>query len=528
MQRQLVLASLVLVLLAAPLLAASPAGVVDPHVKTDTSVDWRTVDSVIKSVVKKGMTDEEKVLAVFHTVRRMYVHGPTPERLAYDFHKAIQVLGTGACLTMTTPLQVLYDRMGYKCRSWVHDGHHMMEVFYGDSWHCLDPHMSFYCYDRSTPPKIASVQQLQEDPTLAGDAVQEGRAGKGYLLCGDSPKWFAGKQGRWYIESRGQWPKMKIDEPFGRITLRRGESYVRTWAPGKYWYKKGWLTQDGCGPIHHCGPADRKDSANWPLFEPHAAKPPIGSQAGRTFYKIYGVGRLLYAPALQGGRYADAVVRQSNVALAERDGVAFLQQKDSAKPGEVVFSVACPYVITAGELGLARAGKGSIAAEVSTDAGKSWKALKLAAVGEMTFTSEEQDKLRVGSGRFAIARPRSASFKCDKLAATFVDEVNGSFEGYWLKLTLTGGVQMGKPELTSHFQLNRFSLPYFVPGRNVVSVTAEGYGSPLSVTCKWAEGPGWATAKSMTRTFRKDGRVEVQVAGPKWPRMESLTLSVAP
>jgi hypothetical protein len=61
-----------------------------------------------------------------------------------------------------------------------------------------------------------------------------------------------------------------------------------------------------------------------------------------------------------------------------------------------------------------------------------------------------------------------------------------------------------------------------------VSVAADAYGSPLTVTYKWAEGPKWRTPKSVSKTFAKDGEFEVEVAGPKWPRMQSLTLSVAP
>ena len=491
MQLQVVLILMVVFAVGAAVFAEG-AGVVNPHVKTDTSVDFRTVDSIIASTVKEGMTDEQKVLAVFHTIRRMFVHGPTPRALAYDFHKVMHSVGTGACLSMTTPLQVVYSRMGYKCQSWVHDGHHMMQVRWGGEWHCLDPHMSFYCYDRSDPPRIASIAQLQADRTLAFDAVKEGRAGQGYLLCGDSPKWFAGKEGNWRLEFRGGWPKMKIDEPFGRITLRRGETYVRTWHPGKYWYKAGWLARDKCGPIHHCGSADRKDTANWPLYEAHVWKGAKG-----TKYRCWSVGRLVYKPFLTGERYADAVTHRTNLKTVGKGWGAALAQADPAKGAQVVFAVNCPYVLTAGELKLTATATGTVAAAVSTDAGKTWAALSLKSTG----------------------RARSA---------TFVDEINGRFDGYLLKLSLTEGVQVGGFELTSHFQINRFSLPHFTPGANVVSVSADGYGSPLKVTYEWAQGPGWKTPRSVTRSFEKDGQFTVKVAGPKWPRMESLTLSVAP
>jgi len=482
--RILVTAAALAALTASALAAGKP--VVNPHVGTDTSVDYTTIDRIIASVVKKGMTDEQKVLAVFHAMRRMWVHGPTPGRLAYDFHKVIHSIGTGACLTMTTPLHVVYDRMGYKSRSWVHNTHHMMEVFYGGDWHCLDPHMSFYCYDRSKPRKIASIAQLRADPTLAHDAVKEGRAGQGYLLCGDKPKWFAAQKNnprdRWTLERGGRWPKMKIAEPFGQITLRRGETYVRTWRPGKYWYKKSW--GPGRGPYHTCGPADRKDTANWPLYEPHAWK---------GAYRCWAAGQLIYKPDLATDHYLDAVADSKNIKAA---GGA-LAQADAGKPGEIVWSVQCPYVLTAGELKMAAPAKGKLAAAVSIDDGKTWKDLTLA--------------------------------KADgSVAGTFVDEVNGSWAGCRVRVRLTGGATLAKMALTSHFQVNRFSLPNFVPGANVVSVVADAYGSPLTVTYKWAEGPKWKTPKTVSKTFAKNGKFTVEAAGPKWPRMESLTLSVAP
>lgn len=463
--------------------------VVKPHVKTDKSVDFQTIDSIIDSVVKEGMSDEDKVLAIFHVIRRNFVHGPPPPDMAYDFHRIQHSVGVGACLTMTTPLKVIYERMGYKCQSWVHNTHHMIQVYYDGDWHCLDPHMNFFCYDRGKPRKIASVKQLRTDPTLAQNPVTEGRAIGGYLLCGDSPKWFASQEDNpkddWYLESDGRWPKMNIEEPFGGITLRRGEIYVRTWRPGKYWYKAGWPEHYGCGPLHTCGTADRKDSANWALYEPYSCKPGIGKYANHIFYRLWCVGRLEYRPDLANSHYKDASLSETNVKVAGN----LLAQDDNSKPAEIVFSVQCPYVITAGELKL-QSGRGEVTTTVSVDEGKTWKPVPI--------------------------------------GVPFVDEVNGSWSGYQLKLLLTDGAVIVRLELISHFQLNRYSLPYLVPGKNLVFVSAECYGSPLTVEYQWSEGKGWKTPKSGKQTFVKDGQLEIEVAGPKYPRMSSLSLSVAP
>ena len=465
--------------------AAEPLAVKDPAVTTDKSVDTRTLDSILKGLIRDGMSDEEKVLAVFNWIRRVIYHGDGPREYAYNFFNIINIHGHGSCLRQTTPMWVLLNRLGYKCRGWATGGHHCIQVFYGEKWHLLDPHMCFYVYDRATPRTIASIEQIKEDTTLASDAMKDGRACPGFLLCGDDISTFATKTG-W--EDMGDFPESKkytpvIEEPFGRIALRRGESYTRTWMPGPYWFKKGSDKKDS-GPRHGCGAKDLKDTVNAPLFEPHGWQ-------GK--YRHWGAGYLTYKPDLSTDHYADSVVQQTNVVAVK----AGLGLQDATAPGEVVFSVNCPYVITAGDLTLQRAGAGDLKASVSADQGKTWKPAELKADGEA-------------------------------LKATFVDEVNGCFKGYWLRIELPAGAGLKGLELKSHFQLNPYSLPFLVPGKNVVTVEAGGYGSPLTVTYNWSEGEGWKAPKSASKSFPANGTFEIEVAGPKYPRMESLVLSVAP
>jgi hypothetical protein len=468
-------------LAAAATFAAEPALVRDPYVTTDKSIDTRSVDAIVKGLVKDGMSDEEKVLAAFNWVRRLLYHGDGPREYAYNFHNMISIYGHGSCLRQTTPLWVLLDRMGFKCRTWGVGGHHCMQVMYGGKWHLIDPHMCFYVYDRATPRTIASIEQIRADHALVTDAVKEGRACPGFLLCGDGTDTFARDDG-W--QDMGDFPEGKsgtptIEEPFGRIALRRGETYTRTWMPGPYWFKAN-SPKKTEGPRHGCGRKDAKDTVNWPLYEPHG----VG-----TIYRHWGAGSLVYKPDLATDHAADAVVSQANIAAT---GLAL---QDAAKAGEVVLSVNCPYVITAGELMLQH--RGEVKASVSADEGKTWKPVELKPDG-------------------------------DGAKALFVDEVNGCFKGYWLKLELAAGAAVKALELKSHFQLNPYSLPYLVPGKNVVSVEAGKFGAPLTATYNWSEGEGWQTPKSATKTFSANGTLEVEVAGPKYPRMGSLVLSVAP
>ncbi|MCX7590395.1 MAG: hypothetical protein N2255_02080, partial [Kiritimatiellae bacterium] len=449
----------------------------------------------VKSLAKEGMTDEEKVLNVFHWLRRAIWHGrgDLDVDLAYNFHYQIHIFGTGSCLRQTTPLSVLWERLGYNTRGWATGGHHCIQVFYGGKWHLFDPHMNFYVYDRGTPPSIASIEQIKEDPTLVSDAVKEGRACPGFLLCGDDVRTFATREG-WkdmgpFPESEKYRPRIK--EPFGGIVLRRGESYVRTWKPGKYWVLKYWPND---GPFHSCGAKDEKDSVNLPILEPHVWITPSGSRR----YRHGASGFLEYTPDLTTEHYRDAIVSETNLGCGAISGTKGLVPRDPAKAAEVIFCVACPYAITAGDLQLKCVGKGAPKAEVSTNTGKTWLPLALKANEDGTF------------------------------ACLFVSEVNGSLNGYWLKLTIPEQTVISTMRLISHFQLNPVSLPYLVPGRNMITVEAEYFGSPLAVAWTWYEGENWGQQRSLRQTFTSRSVIEVEVAGQKYPRMDSIILSVEP
>lgn len=458
--------------------AAGSSVVVNPHVTTDRSVDCSRVETILRDLVSPGMSDEQKVLAVFNWTRRVLYHGDGPDELAYDFHRMVNILGNGSCLRQTAPMALLLERLGYRSRSWVHDTHHMIEVEYGGAWHCLDPHMNFYVYDRSSPPSIASVAQLQADTTMAFDAVAEGRACPGFLLCGDSPRWFCGS-GEWTLDDG--WPELTVTEPFGGITLRRGESYTRTWMPGEYFWRGAW--QFDYGPYHTCGPADSKDAANWRLYEPHRAV-----VNNIPSYRHWAEGRLVYKPDLKTDHYLDAVLSRDNVTHDPSRG---LVTTDKIRAGEAVFTVGCPYVLTAGKLELTLGGTGAVRAEVSADGGKRW----------IPVVPDE----------------------------VFRDPAEGSFEGFLLKLVLGGDASVEGMELTSWFALNPLSLPYLTPGENTVRLEAESIGAPLTVRWRWAEGEDWSGLRSAEKTFDSPGEFTIRAAGnEQWPRNLELTLSVAP
>jgi hypothetical protein len=380
----------------------------------------------------------------------------------------------------------------------------MMEVHYGGAWHCLDPHMTFYVYNRASPRAIASVAELQEDATLAGEAVREGRAGPGFLLCGDAPTWFSGKTG-WLLDHPFT-PHLGGDEEFGALRLRRGERYVRTWSVGRYLHSHAFL--DRYAPYHTCGlESDCKDPVNFPFWEPYAWE---DGQAAS--YRHAGSGFLEYAPDLRGGGWREAAVRHANLTGDRETTRPGLHPVEGGIESEVVFSVSCPYVLTGGALELA------------------------GRIGERGDRVTVSIARKPGPG--ATERQWKEVLSCADAGGfeqkvDLSSHVEGSFDGYWLRVA----IQAKRPEKTgldslrlrSDFQLNPYALPQLLPGKNRLLVTAARADAPWKLRLAWREGPDWQTPRERTAVIRGNAHeAELEIPAGKLPRMERLELAVDP
>ena len=60
-------------------------------------------------------------------------------------------------------------------------------------------------------------------------------------------------------------------------------------------------------------------------------------------------------------------------------------------------------------------------------------------------------------------------------------------------------------------------------------VTAARAETPWNFRLTWAEGPDWTTPREYETTIRGSAHeAALDIAGPKFPRVETLTFSVAP
>ncbi|MCX7591520.1 MAG: transglutaminase-like domain-containing protein, partial [Kiritimatiellae bacterium] len=91
---------------------ASGLDIVNPHLVTDRSVDTSSPEAMVKSLVKPGMSDREKALAVYNFVRRTMFHYRYLTTVAGGGTMDL-INGIGYCLC--TPTAGTQARLGTLC-----------------------------------------------------------------------------------------------------------------------------------------------------------------------------------------------------------------------------------------------------------------------------------------------------------------------------------------------------------------------------------------------------------------------------
>ncbi|QDT30696.1 hypothetical protein Enr10x_60640 [Gimesia panareensis] len=128
--------------------------------------DLSSQQAMLSSILKPGMTDEEKSLAIWKFLKdwRYHFYPAEPGDEVHDPVKFLNVYGYGFCDDCATNFAVLARRAGVKSRTWGLSGHVVAEAFYDGKWHMFDPdHEVFYRNDKGV---IASVEELAQHPEL--------------------------------------------------------------------------------------------------------------------------------------------------------------------------------------------------------------------------------------------------------------------------------------------------------------------------------------------------------------------------
>lgn len=356
------------------------------HIKvlSDKVEDVSSPEAWKRTYIKPGMSDQEKVLAIWRTVVK-YRHQTSPpnewlQDNAHDIFKTIHVYGYGMCCCASSHVESLARYLGLPARGFAINLHSVPEVYYGNAWHLVDG--SLMNYFLNPDGQIASVADIKH-------AVQEWHSQHpGYRQADNKLRQFAAKGG-WkkgpsLLCSTGEqfwdangingagwhgWPstmqeydckEFVID--YGgsmgyelNVQLRQGEKLVRNWS------NKGLhvnMLEGDDLPV----PNDRSSLSTCRK---------LGDVApGRI-----GNGTLEYLVPLASGAFRAGAISADNLACAKEDGAQpALHLKDAGSPGVLVLGVPSSYVYLSGKLSLKSvvAPGGSIAVSFSDNHGLDW------------------------------------------------------------------------------------------------------------------------------------------------------------
>ncbi len=434
--------------LLAVLAAGAPAGeaVRTPRILREGQVDTSSMEAIIRGIIKPGMTQKQKALAVYEFALEHMYHwapareGPNPNSydygVVYDPVKLLNVYGYGYCFQNRAVAEALWEAAGLEARSAGIGGHSIAEVFYDGAWHFLDTDQQGYALlaDGET---IASIDQVCRDPV--GLLLKQPRPSEPFFPATRDPKvpyeskvisasYFASTRDNYY-----QHDKIVTGHRMD-LKLLPGMRYVRRFTGDGRWsiknsnvafeYKLGYINPRG-------GPRDY-----------------IGGTG-------YATGELLYQPDLttRSGEYRAGVWAQSNVKVTKKG----LEPAEAGKAAWCVFRIRLPYVIA----GWATAFKGP-ARPVG------------AAVLAATFTRKDEateQEIAVSTDGGHTWTPVWTNDKTGKNRAVvdLSEHVVPKYE-YLLRLKLTGGkggaARLEKLALNTAFQVAPRSLPALKPGAN--------------------------------------------------------------
>ncbi|MCX7806135.1 MAG: transglutaminase-like domain-containing protein [Planctomycetota bacterium] len=460
--------------------AALPGTAMAAHqevwVSTDRSVDCSSLDTIIRDVIKPGMTDEQKVLALFNFYREHVFHFfVTPD--GDHTLKLLNILGYTLCGSQAATSCELLRKAGFEARvvCWPNGAHTFYEVKYDGKWHALDTMTNFYVYTRGEDRHIASMEELKADPTLATKAVEEKRACPGFLMCGDPAVEFT--KGFRAFDRKAKATPYNPKE----LRLCRGMEFIRFWSccdrpcPGSFDPKY-------VGPLHACGARDEKSEENFHNWEPYLVRN-MGTKV--KSYRHWGSGRVLYSPDFRRGDHLDGALTVENLA-AGRAGEPALHPAAAGKEAIWCFEIRTSYYLTECMLhvkGARKAEADTLKAEISFDDGKTWTpAWKAEGTGPVAAAADLSDLVaQKCPGRFAY-RMR------------FVMQASGG----------PADVGLDAIFLRTSFQHNMMAAPRLRPGKNRVTVEAKpAEGAefvPFDVVYRWQAGPDWDRAE--VREFR--------------------------
>ncbi len=519
-------------------------------VTSSASVDTSSPEAIVRCLVKPGMTDEQKALAIFNWYRRVIFPHAYLANDRREILRQINSYGNTLCGSHAAVLGWLMRTAGFKTRCVFirKGGHTFLDVWYDNAWHSFDPETDFAVWSRGHPPHLINMDELKADPTLLDNPEAEGRA-KPWLFKAMKFPWTTRKKMAAYCDAPEtkcnktdmQWSSCvlkgetikdyflqgiqtlsysKENEPYGghiqdtnlmQITLRPRETLIRRWdneGKGRYILGQGFNGY----PAHllYGGGADESDEEIFKYVEPYRKDNyGIPELPVDRCYRYSGNGHLIWTPDVAAGE----LVRTPGIT---RENLVWDEASGLIRPA------------VTGRVGVLRIPIRSSYALVCADIRLGW-------IREGTA-----DMLRL-SVRGGTASPTTV-WTCEKTGKGeepihYLKEINRAFQ-YELVIEMLAAQDSAHVGLT-HLALdhtfvnNWLVLPHLEPGENTIRVRLDNpdalHAVELWVQYDWEEGEGWREPRSERRQVTGSPfEFILHAKGPKFPRMKAITLTALP
>jgi len=304
--------------------------VVHPRIVVNGRRNWYSAEDILASVLRPGMTDAERAMAVFNFTASIDVQchdnnrrvgPPYPELASHpsrgefkeraDPVKAANCYYCSGCSLAAANFAVLCRCAGLPARAvWLcvqgrYDTHCVGEAWYDGDWHLFDPECRVFYLGRDNST-VASYEMVHKDPALAARTHLDGFASrKGHSHVAQFEKYYPPHT-------------MPVETWTSRMemTLRPGEKFVWRWDHQGKFRAGDNVRNRGCLP-----------------------------------YRLAN-GKLIYRPPLAGpALHRGSLASNALVSVAPQGGRGRLQPSITGAPAWVIYKVASCYPIVGAMVG---------------------------------------------------------------------------------------------------------------------------------------------------------------------------------
>ena len=429
-------------------------------VLSDKIDDVTTVENIVKSFVKPGMSEQERAKALWTAmIKYRYQTAPPNEYLAGDWEahdpvKIFNVYGYCMCCCCSALVDALNREDGREARGRILNGHSVPEVRYRDGWHMFDGSLIAF-FPRPDDGVAASVDEI------AASIAEWYSRHPGFQKNGEKIFQLMRKDG--WTGWKAEGPRLLAHCPYYRLGYLPARThgwdatmaeYDRKSEVYEYGYHVGHRALFSLRP----GESFVREAGNRGLHVNKEAHPDWEGLKARApendlvyleqFFPGYrggvvGNGKHRYAPNLAAGDLARGADVFDNL---ESTGSSAVVAKTTNRPGVAVVSMVSPYVYLDGRLRLKIAGKSAsdrVTVSISTNHGRSFARLHSA-------THAKPTELVIDLGQNILRR-----------------------YAYSLRIELTGAARLENFEVENDFQHSPRTLPWLGRGTNTITVAAD-------------------------------------------------------